>query len=151
MKLYRLTIACALICLLASLASAEPRPLVLQESALLQPPDASWEAFGRFGVAIDGDWALVSGERDNDNDRGNWPIANQDMASALKYKGYDYQFVFGDGGHNLRQAASISLSRRPFQSASIRRNGATPARSATTRRRSSQSGRWSRPPGSRTS
>lgn len=77
MKMLRLTIACALICLLASVASAEPRPSVLQESALLHPPDASWEYFGHFGVAIDGDWALVSGQRDNDSrdyetDDGNW-------------------------------------------------------------------------------
>jgi enterochelin esterase family protein len=50
---------------------------------------------------------LQSGAKDNDNERGNWPIANQDMASSLKFKGYDYQFVFGEGGHNLKQGGSI--------------------------------------------
>jgi enterochelin esterase family protein len=50
---------------------------------------------------------LQSGTNDNDNPRGNWPIANQDMASALKFKKYDYQFVFGEGGHNLKHGGSI--------------------------------------------
>jgi enterochelin esterase family protein len=50
---------------------------------------------------------LQSGTNDNDNPRGNWPIANQDMASSLKFKNYDYQFVFGEGGHNLKHGGSI--------------------------------------------
>jgi enterochelin esterase-like enzyme len=50
---------------------------------------------------------LQSGANDNDNPRGNWPIANQDMAASLKFKKYDYQFVFGDGGHNLKHGGSI--------------------------------------------
>ena len=50
---------------------------------------------------------LQSGSKDLDNDRGNWPIANQDMASSLKFKGYDYQFVFGEGGHTLKQGGSL--------------------------------------------
>jgi enterochelin esterase family protein len=33
-----------------------------------------------------------SGTNDNDNDHGNWPLANQEMASSLKYKKYDYRF-----------------------------------------------------------
>jgi enterochelin esterase family protein len=50
---------------------------------------------------------LQSGARDLDIVFGNWPIANQDMASALAYRGYDYRFVFGDGGHSLKHGASI--------------------------------------------
>ena len=52
----------ALVCLaIAGMASA--RPVVLEEVATLTRPDASWTYFGRAGVAIDGDYALVSGER----------------------------------------------------------------------------------------
>ncbi|RMF43629.1 MAG: esterase family protein [Planctomycetota bacterium] len=43
---------------------------------------------------------LQDGKNDLDNIHGNWPLANQQMAAALKFKGYDYQFVFGEGGHN---------------------------------------------------
>ena len=43
---------------------------------------------------------LQDGSGDLDNSHGNWPLANQEMAAALKYAKYDYQFVFGDGGHN---------------------------------------------------
>ncbi|MEA2707749.1 MAG: hypothetical protein QOF78_350 [Phycisphaerales bacterium] len=50
---------------------------------------------------------LQSGANDNDNERGNWPIANQDMASSLNFKKYDFQFVFGEGGHNLKHGGSI--------------------------------------------
>jgi len=56
------------LCALAGLAQA--RPVVLEESATLTPPDASWTYFGSFGVAIDGDWALISGERYVDADGG---------------------------------------------------------------------------------
>ena len=42
---------------------AHARPVVLEEVAILAPPDTSWRYLGRFGVAIDGDFALVSAER----------------------------------------------------------------------------------------
>jgi hypothetical protein len=42
---------------------AHTRPVVLEEVAILAPPDTSWTYLGRFGVAIDGDFALVSAER----------------------------------------------------------------------------------------
>jgi len=29
------------------------------------------------------------------------------MAAALKFKGYDYQFVIGDGGHDRVHAGAI--------------------------------------------
>lgn len=50
---------------------------------------------------------LQSGTNDFNLVFGNWPIANQDMASALAYKGYDYQFVFGEGGHTLKHGGAI--------------------------------------------
>ncbi len=43
---------------------------------------------------------LQDGSGDLDNNHGSWPLANQTLAAALKFKGYDYQFVYGDGGHN---------------------------------------------------
>jgi hypothetical protein len=29
------------------------------------------------------------------------------MAAALKYRDYDYRFVFGEGGHSLRHGGAI--------------------------------------------
>ena len=43
---------------------------------------------------------LQGGSGDLDNRHGHWPLGNQQMAAALKFAGYDYQFVFGEGGHN---------------------------------------------------
>ncbi len=43
---------------------------------------------------------LQDGENDLDNLHGNWPLANREMAAALKFAGYDFQFVMGNGGHN---------------------------------------------------
>lgn len=53
--------ALALCVLMMSVAHA--RPVVIEDAATLSPPDSSWQYFGRFGVAIDGDYALISGER----------------------------------------------------------------------------------------
>jgi enterochelin esterase-like enzyme len=50
---------------------------------------------------------LQDGSNDLDNQFGNWPLANQEMAAALKFKGYDYKFEFGDGAHNGKHAGSI--------------------------------------------
>ncbi len=50
---------------------------------------------------------LQSGSKDLDVVYGNWPLANYDMAAALAYKDYDYQFVFGEGGHTLKHGAAI--------------------------------------------
>lgn len=50
---------------------------------------------------------LQDGANDLNNQYGSWPEANQAMAAALKEKGYDYQFVFGEGSHNPRHGASI--------------------------------------------
>ena len=50
---------------------------------------------------------LQDGRNDLDNQFGNWPLANQEMAAALKFAGWDYQFVFGEGTHNGNHGASI--------------------------------------------
>jgi enterochelin esterase-like enzyme len=50
---------------------------------------------------------LQDGKNDLDNQFGNWPLANQDMAAALKFAGWDYQFVLGEGTHNGKHGASL--------------------------------------------
>ena len=50
---------------------------------------------------------LQDGANDLDNLHGNWPLANQDMAAALKFAGYDYQFVLGEGGHSGKHGGVI--------------------------------------------
>ena len=50
---------------------------------------------------------LQDGSNDLDKKFGNWPLANQEMAAALKFAHYDYKFVLGDGGHNGKQGGSI--------------------------------------------
>jgi enterochelin esterase family protein len=50
---------------------------------------------------------LQGGSGDLDNAFGNWPLANQEMAAALKFAGYDFQFVYGDGGHNGKHGGAI--------------------------------------------
>jgi enterochelin esterase-like enzyme len=50
---------------------------------------------------------LQDGAGDLDNQHGNWPLANQQMALALKYAKYDYQFVYGEGGHNGKHGGAI--------------------------------------------
>lgn len=50
---------------------------------------------------------LQDGENDLDNLHGNWPLSNQDMAAALKFAGYDYEFVFGTGKHSGRHGGAI--------------------------------------------
>ncbi|WP_160119233.1 alpha/beta hydrolase [Sphingosinicella microcystinivorans] len=49
---------------------------------------------------------MQSGSKDLDTVFGNWPLANQQMASALAYREYDFVFEFGEGGHNLRHFLS---------------------------------------------
>ena len=43
---------------------------------------------------------LQDGAKDLDNEHGNWPLANQELAAALKFAGYDYRFEYGEGAHN---------------------------------------------------
>lgn len=50
---------------------------------------------------------LQDGEKDLNIFAGNWFMANQDMASALEYAGYDVTHVWGTEGHNSKQGGSI--------------------------------------------
>jgi acetyl esterase/lipase/enterochelin esterase-like enzyme len=50
---------------------------------------------------------LQDGSGDLNNQAGNWPLANQQMALALEFAKYDYQFVYGDGGHNGKHGGAI--------------------------------------------
>ncbi|MEZ5299890.1 MAG: alpha/beta hydrolase-fold protein [Verrucomicrobiales bacterium] len=50
---------------------------------------------------------LQDGSNDLDNAHGNWPLANQQMAAALKFAYYDYRFVFGEGAHNGNHGGAI--------------------------------------------
>jgi enterochelin esterase-like enzyme len=50
---------------------------------------------------------LQDGANDLDNQFGNWPLANQSMAAALKFKGYDHRFEFGDGAHTHKHGGAI--------------------------------------------
>lgn len=50
---------------------------------------------------------LQDGSNDLDNAHGNWPLANQEMAAALKFASYDYRFEFGVGAHSGKHGGSI--------------------------------------------
>ncbi len=50
---------------------------------------------------------LQAGANDLDCVWGNWMLANQQMASALAFKGYDYKMVMGEGGHDLSHGGAI--------------------------------------------
>ena len=50
---------------------------------------------------------LQDGANDLDNLHGSWPLANQEMAAALKFMQYDYRFEFGDGGHNGKHGGAL--------------------------------------------
>ena len=50
---------------------------------------------------------LQDGANDLDNLHGNWPLANQEMAAALKFMGYDYWLEFGAECHNAKHGGAI--------------------------------------------
>ncbi|HXQ09562.1 MAG TPA: alpha/beta hydrolase-fold protein [Caulobacteraceae bacterium] len=50
---------------------------------------------------------MQSGEADADIIHGNWPLANKAVAAALQFAGYDFKFVFGEGGHSLRHGGAL--------------------------------------------
>ncbi len=50
---------------------------------------------------------LQDGSNDLNNEHGNWPLANLEMASSLAFAGYDHRFVFGDGAHNAKHGGAI--------------------------------------------
>lgn len=47
------------------------------------------------------------GINDLDNEHGNWPLGNMAMESALKFKGYDYKYVWGHGAHNGKHMGTL--------------------------------------------
>jgi enterochelin esterase-like enzyme/sugar lactone lactonase YvrE len=50
---------------------------------------------------------LQDGNHDLNNSAGDWWLANQSMASALTYAGYDVKFVTGDKDHDMIQGGAI--------------------------------------------
>lgn len=50
---------------------------------------------------------LQGGSGDLDNAYGNWPLANQQMAAALKFAKYDYRFEYGNGAHNYNHGGVL--------------------------------------------
>ena len=50
---------------------------------------------------------LQDGANDLDNNNGNWPLANQQMAKSLAFANYDYKFVFGQGQHSPLHGRAI--------------------------------------------
>lgn len=50
---------------------------------------------------------LQDGNHDLNIFAGSWWMANQDLASALEYRGYDLKFVTGVEGHNGKQGGAI--------------------------------------------
>ena len=50
---------------------------------------------------------LQDGKRDNNIYAGSWYVANQDMASAFEWAGYDYTFVVGEEQHNANHGSAI--------------------------------------------
>ena len=50
---------------------------------------------------------LQDGSQDLDIYSGSWFDANTNLAHALQFSGYKYQFVTGDNGHNGQQGASL--------------------------------------------
>lgn len=50
---------------------------------------------------------LQDGSNDLDNEAGSWPLANQEMAAALRFAGYDFHFEYGQGRHSLAHSGAI--------------------------------------------
>lgn len=50
---------------------------------------------------------LQSGENDAATLFGDLPLANQTMANALEFAGYDYRFEFGTGGHTIAHGGAL--------------------------------------------
>lgn len=50
---------------------------------------------------------MQDGTNDLDNEHGNWWLANLEMESALKFKGYEFKFEKGTGTHSGKHGGSI--------------------------------------------
>jgi enterochelin esterase-like enzyme len=47
------------------------------------------------------------GINDLNNEHGSWPLGNMAMEAALKFKKYNYKYVWGHGGHDGKQMGAI--------------------------------------------
>ena len=50
---------------------------------------------------------LQAGAKDLDNQFGNWPLANQEMAAALRFAKYDHRLEMGEGGHDGKHGGAL--------------------------------------------
>jgi enterochelin esterase-like enzyme len=50
---------------------------------------------------------MQDGSNDLDNRHGSWPLGNQQMFAALKFRDYDVNFIYGEGGHNGNHGGAI--------------------------------------------
>ena len=50
---------------------------------------------------------LQDGSADQNIYGGDWWMANQEMERALRFAGYEVEHVWGDGGHNSKQATAV--------------------------------------------
>ena len=50
---------------------------------------------------------MQEGENDLDNMHGMWPLANEDMAAALHWAGYEHSFTMTGGGHDGRPGGAL--------------------------------------------
>ena len=50
---------------------------------------------------------MQDGRNDLDIYAGSWWVGNNDMAAALKFAGYEHQFVQGEGSHNGRHGGAV--------------------------------------------
>ncbi|KAB2668272.1 MAG: gluconolactonase [Verrucomicrobia bacterium] len=50
---------------------------------------------------------LQDGRNDLNNLHGDWPLSNQQMATALAFAGYDHRLVLGEGSHSGQHGGSI--------------------------------------------
>ena len=50
---------------------------------------------------------MQEGENDLDNMHGHWPLANEDMAHALRWAGYEHVFTMTGGGHDGRPGGAL--------------------------------------------
>lgn len=50
---------------------------------------------------------MQDGSNDLDNRHGSWSLGNKQMFAALKFRDYDVNFVYGEGGHNGNHGGAI--------------------------------------------
>lgn len=96
------------LCAFALAGFAHANPMVIEQSATILAPDASWPYFGRFGVAVDGDYALISGDRFVEDS--SQPDGLRHEAAALVYQrsGANWNYV-----GPLGPVATLSSGVRP--------------------------------------